>query len=209
MLVYKSMLLVFMIWTYYLCVSICIRVRCFLAHTEPKCQDIKCHHDIILNTLRPRKNGRHFADDTFKRIFMNENVRISTNISLKFIPRGLINNMPALVQIMAWRWPGDNPLSEPMMVNLLTHICVNRPQWVKLMNHFIFNAPLIITKSVWFSGWWDEMALTLWLSSPSGSGRIYVSCGHPRRDQYKANNYWLFMMWSGYDMHSLVWVLLP
>ena len=31
---------------------------------------------------------------------------------------------------MAWRRPGDKPLSEAMMVNLLTHICVARPQWV-------------------------------------------------------------------------------
>ena len=80
------------------------------------------------NTLRPRQNGCHFVDDTFKRIFMNENVRISINISLKFVPKGLINNIPALVQIMAWRREGDKPLSEPMMINLLTHICVTRPQ---------------------------------------------------------------------------------
>ena len=88
---------------------------------------------------RPRQNGRHFADDTFIRIFMNENVRISINISLKFVPKGLINNIPALVQIMAWRRAGDKPLSEPMMVNLLTHIYVTRPQWVKkylLIEHF-------------------------------------------------------------------------
>ena len=26
---------------------------------------------------------------------------------------------------------GDKPLSEPMMICLLTHICVTRPQWVK------------------------------------------------------------------------------
>ena len=32
---------------------------------------------------------------------------------------------------MAWRRPGDKPLSEPMMVSLLTHVCVARPQWVK------------------------------------------------------------------------------
>ena len=32
---------------------------------------------------------------------------------------------------MAWRRPGDKPLSEPMMVRLPTHICVTRPQWVK------------------------------------------------------------------------------
>ena len=37
---------------------------------------------------------------------------------------------PALVQIMAWRRPGDKPLSESMMVRLPTHICVTRPPWV-------------------------------------------------------------------------------
>ena len=37
---------------------------------------------------------------------------------------------PTLFQIMAWRRPGDKPLSEPMMVRLPTHICVTRPQWV-------------------------------------------------------------------------------
>ena len=90
-------------------------------------------HVIKVDMLWPRVNGRHFADDTLKRIFMNENVRISINISLKFVPNGLMNNIPALVQIMAWRRPGDKPLSEPMMVNLLTHICVTRPQWVNML----------------------------------------------------------------------------
>ena len=82
------------------------------------------------NTLRPRQNGRLFADDTFKCIFLNENIRISTKNSLKFVPKGLINNNPALFQIMAWRRPGDKPLSEPMLVKSLTHIYVTRPQWV-------------------------------------------------------------------------------
>ena len=86
---------------------------------------------FVINTLRPRQHGRNFADDTFKRIFLNENVTTSIKISLKFVPKGSINNIPALVQIMAWRRPGDKPLSEAMMVSLLTHICVTRPQWVK------------------------------------------------------------------------------
>ena len=84
----------------------------------------------LLNTLRPRQNGRYFPDDIFKCIFLNENVRIPFEISLKIVPKGSINNSPALVQIMAWRRSGDKPLSEPMMVSLLTHICVTRPQWV-------------------------------------------------------------------------------
>ena len=83
-----------------------------------------------VNALRPRQNGRRFADNTFKCIFLNENLRISIKISLKFVPKGRINNNRALVQIMAWRRSGDKPLSEPMMVSLLTHICVTRPQWV-------------------------------------------------------------------------------
>ena len=81
-------------------------------------------YSTILNSLRPRQNGRLFVDDTFKRIFLNENIRISTKSSLKFVPKGLINNIPALVLIMAWRWPGDKPLSEPMLVRSLTHICM-------------------------------------------------------------------------------------
>ena len=85
-----------------------------------------------VNTLRPRQNGRHFPDDIFKCIFLNENARTLIKISLKFVPHGPINRIPALVQIMAWRQSGDKPLSEPMMVSLLTHICVTRPQWVKL-----------------------------------------------------------------------------
>ena len=87
---------------------------------------------IMFNILRPRQNGRCFLNDTFKHIFLNENVRILIKISLKFVPEGPINNNPALVQIMAWRPSGDKPLSEPMMVSLLTHICITRPQWVHI-----------------------------------------------------------------------------
>ena len=55
-----------------------------------------------------------FADDTFKCKFVNENVTISITISQKFVSKGPINNIPSLVQIMAWRLPGDKPLSESM-----------------------------------------------------------------------------------------------
>ena len=44
--------------------------------------------------------------------FLDENVCISINISLKFVPNGQINNIPKLFQIMAWCRPGDRPLSE-------------------------------------------------------------------------------------------------
>ena len=58
---------------------------------------------LLTHWVRPRQNGRHFADDTFNRIFVNENVRIAIEFSLKFVLKRPINNIPALVQIMAWR----------------------------------------------------------------------------------------------------------
>ena len=56
-----------------------------------------------------------FADDIFKCIFVNDHVWFVIKIPLKFVPRGPINNIPALVQIMAWCWSGDKPLSESLM----------------------------------------------------------------------------------------------
>ena len=70
---------------------------------------------VGLNSLRPRQNRRYFADDVFKCNFLNENVWIPIKISLKPVPKGPINNIPALVQIMAWRRTGDKPLSEPIL----------------------------------------------------------------------------------------------
>ena len=55
------------------------------------------------------------ADDIFKRIFVNENIRSLIQISLKFVPKSLINNKSALVKVMAWRRTGDKPLPEAMM----------------------------------------------------------------------------------------------
>ena len=80
------------------------------------------YKDAILpvNTLRPRQDGHNVADNIFNCIFLNENALISHNISLKFVPKAPINNIA-----------GDKPLSEPLMVSLLMHICVTLPQWVK------------------------------------------------------------------------------
>ena len=73
---------------------------------------------VCINTLRPIQNGSHLANNISKCIFMNENVGISITILLRFDPKGPINNIPALVQMMAWCRPGNNPLSESMMVRL-------------------------------------------------------------------------------------------
>ena len=68
-----------------------------------------------LNTLRSRQNGRHLADNIFKCIFFNENVRISIKISLKFVPKDPVDNKFALVEVMAWHRTDDKPLPQPMM----------------------------------------------------------------------------------------------
>ena len=44
-----------------------------------------------------------FPDDIFKRTFLNENIWIAINISQEFVHEGRINNIPSLVQTMAWR----------------------------------------------------------------------------------------------------------
>ena len=112
------------------------------------CSECKAQPNWYINSLRPRRKRRHYADAIFKCIFLNEKEWISLRISLKFVPKDRINNIPSLVQIMAWRRPGDKPLSEPMMVKLPTHICVTRPQWVN---------------SLWPSAatWWHRYVSTL------------------------------------------------
>ena len=50
-------------------------------------------------------------------------------------PKGPIDNIPRLVQIMAWRRSGDKPLSEQVTESLLTYICITRPQWIKAHSH--------------------------------------------------------------------------
>ena len=115
-----------------------------------------------INTLRPRQNGRHFTDDTFKCIFFNENVEIFIKISQKLVHKGPINNIPALVQIMTWGRPGDKPLSEPMVVRLPTPICVTRPQWVKTISKYC----LVTSSSHYHQGAFKkcECALQCWSS---------------------------------------------
>ena len=108
-----------------------------------------------INTSRPRQNGRHFPDDIFKWFILNENIWISIDISLKFVATGRINNIPALVQIMAWRREGDKPLSEPMILSLLTQMFVARHQWVEnKMDKASTNIHLVSTKCVILMTWY-------------------------------------------------------
>ena len=62
----------------------------------------------------PGQNGRHFADIS-NPIFFNENVRISISISLKFVPKGPIDNKSALEQVRTWHRMANKPLPEPAL----------------------------------------------------------------------------------------------
>ena len=64
------------------------------------------------NTLRPRQDGRHFADDIFRCILLNENVWIPNKISLKFVPKGRILNQWWLVHWRIYASPGLNELKQ-------------------------------------------------------------------------------------------------
>ena len=78
-----------------------------------------------------RDEGPPFRRRHFRTHFLNDNIWISNKITRKFVSKGPINNIPALVQIVAWRRPGDKPLFEPMMVRLLRLISVIQRQWDK------------------------------------------------------------------------------
>ena len=129
------------------------------------------------NTLRPKQNGRHFfTDDMFKRIFSNENVWIAIKISLKFVPKGPINKIPALFQIMVWRRPGDKPLSEAMLVSLLTHKCVTRPQWVKSVGLLTLKIWLDLERIIQLV--WYSVAEKLSWSIRHLSDGLYIFCSN-------------------------------
>ena len=111
---------------------------------------------LSLNILTPRRNRQHFTDDIFKRIFLNENVWISIKISLKFVPRGPINNIQALVQIMDWRHPSDKPLSEPMIhaslgPNELIAASLSRSGWGQFDMHQWPTSDDTVRHLTWYS----------------------------------------------------------
>ena len=122
-----------------------------------RCSEVSKPPVLGFNSLRQRQNGRHLADEFFQCIYLT--AWISMKISMKFVPKSLIDNMPASVQIMAWRRTGDKPLSDPMMTQFTDayiYIYINRLQWPKWIRHFkimrVSNSDVETT--VKFSGDW-------------------------------------------------------
>ena len=90
----------------------------FLIETAPRLFVPIFIHKMHKNMTTPTSLLTHWGRDKmadishiFKSNFLTEDMWIALDISLKFIPKGPINNIPALVQIMAWHRPGDKPLS--------------------------------------------------------------------------------------------------
>ena len=80
--------------------------------------------------MRPEQNGRHLENDISKWIFLKNNLSILFRISLKFAPKGAIDEKLILGQVMAWCWKGGKPLLKQRKQSLLIDIYINRPQWV-------------------------------------------------------------------------------
>ena len=117
----------YMIGVYLYEVPILVQVMICCLYYLNQCFKIQGHQQIEAETKWTLFRRRHFQMH-----FLNENVWIPIKISLKFVPRGPINKIPALVQIMAWRRPGDKPLSGSMVVRLPTHIIITPPQSLNL-----------------------------------------------------------------------------
>ena len=87
-------------------------------------------HEIVTVHLQihigAQTNSRHLSVDIFKCIFFNKNVWLSIKISVTFVAKGPINNIPALDKIMASSLPDDE---------IVWNICVTRPQWITNCYH--------------------------------------------------------------------------
>ena len=82
---------------------------------HPKNDSGRPWDDIKQHCLLTLTHWGHIPDNIFKCIFVNENFKILIKISLKFVVKDPIKNIPAMVQIMAWHLTGGKPLSEQMM----------------------------------------------------------------------------------------------
>ena len=165
-----------------------------------------------LNTLRPRQ-----MDTLFQTTFANGfswmkmyEFPLKFHWSL-FVPRGPISNIPTLVEIMAWHLPGDKPLSQPMIVSLLTNICVTRPQWVNSLNpeRFGWNLDRVFKLISMINGWGIYCQIALrWMSldltdNKSSLFQVMAWCRRATSDYLR--QYWARSM-SPYGVIRPQWI---
>ena len=92
-----------------------------MAKHHPQTNVTKSESSILTNWNRDEMAAEISRTTFSEGIFLNAMCEFRLRF-IWFVPEVRINNIPALVQMMAWRHPGDKPLSEPMMAILLTHI---------------------------------------------------------------------------------------
>ena len=107
---------------------------CYLGLVNPTYRDVFTHIFYLVTdfTHWGRNNKAANVYTTFANVF---SCRKKHEFRFRFhwiFFKGRMTNIPALVHIMAWRRSSDKPLFEPMVVSLLTRICVTRPQCVKI-----------------------------------------------------------------------------
>ena len=158
---------------------------------------------LVRNRLRDTEKLlkiRKFFQQNTEIIFQRLAALIPIKISLKFVPKGSINNIPALVQIMAWRRPGDKPLSESMMVSLPTHICVTRPQWV---NGLVQTCPVICL--YWNMKNYISNHIKTWTLNHKPCAYFWRYNAHHTRVPCYWHGWALILAWMNNYIHHEVW----
>ena len=83
-------------------------------------------HTVPLTHWVREKNGPHFANEIFKLNFLYEGCGTLTQISMKFVPMGPVDNILALVQKMAWRRIGAPIYIRTNYGLVYGHFCVTK-----------------------------------------------------------------------------------
>ena len=125
-------------------------IRVFVT-LKPKipCMMLASTMSAIFNTLRSKQNGRHFAGDISLFMFLYENCCIWIKMSLKIVTKILFNNMPALLQIIAWHQRRLAGLYlNQWWRSLPMHLCVTWPQWVRILILSYYACTLYLTSYI-------------------------------------------------------------
>ena len=68
-----------------------------------------------VDTSSPEQDGRHFADDTSKYIFLNERFLFFIKKNYDVVTKRAIDNYPSLIHVRVWHWTGAKTWPEPMV----------------------------------------------------------------------------------------------
>ena len=72
--------------------------------------------------LRPRQNGRHFADDILNAFSWMKTIFYFDSNILKFVPRGPAHDKSSLVQVTAWHRLAPSHYLKQRWLNSLPHL---------------------------------------------------------------------------------------